>query len=223
MAKKYQKLSGILKKLLFQKDIRAADLCREIDVPAPTIHRLITGKSTRPYKSSLKPIADYFDVSIEQLIGEEPLPADLDQAEPTKKRVLSSHAIKQVPIVPWEQLLTKLPEKKEGVEKETIPFLGHISEKGFATIMPDSSMEPVFSRGSLLIFDPCKQPKDRSFVLTELHESKIPVFRQLLVDLDHQYLKPLNPDLNAFKMRLLDNNDTIRATLVEARRIYEDI
>lgn len=110
---------------------------------------------------------------------------------------------------------SKTPIKK-------IPFIGNISEQGFATIMPDSSMEPIFTRNSILIFDPNKSSKDRSYVLAKLHDSEILVFRQLLIDFDHKYLKPLNPDLNVFSMRLLAKNDKVHAVLIEARRIYED-
>ena len=49
----------------------------------------------------------------------------------------------------------------------------------------------------------------------------MPVFRQLLIDVEHQYLKPLNPDLNAYQMRLLNDKDKITAVLIESRINYE--
>ena len=69
MAKKYLNLGKILKKLLLERDLKPADLSRAVHIPPPTIHRLITGKSTRPYASSLKPIADFFSISVEQQLG----------------------------------------------------------------------------------------------------------------------------------------------------------
>lgn len=74
----------------------------------------------------------------------------------------------------------------------------------------------------MLLFDPNKPFKDRSFVLVQLQEAEDPVFRQLIIDLDQKYLKPLNPDLNAFKMRLVKEKDNIIATLVEARQTYAE-
>ena len=220
MAKKFPRLSIILKKLLFQKNMKPIDLARKLNIPQPTIHRLVTGKSTRPYLSSLEPIAEYFSLNVDQLLGEEPLPPDLETSEKENHSLVSSK-IKHVPLISWEKLLIQMDVKHESNNK--IPFIGNISNDGFATIMPDSSMEPIFSRESLLIFDPNKTPKDRSYVLVQLHDTKLPVFRQLLIDLDHKYLKPLNPDLNTFKMRLLEEeNDKIYAVLVEARRTYDD-
>jgi transcriptional regulator with XRE-family HTH domain len=81
MAKKYFQLSTILKRLLFKKDMKPVDLARELNMPQPTIHRLVTGKSTRPYKSSLEPIAKYFDVTVDQLIGEDPRLIDWETPE----------------------------------------------------------------------------------------------------------------------------------------------
>jgi SOS-response transcriptional repressor LexA len=88
---------------------------------------------------------------------------------------------------------------------------------GFATVMPDTSMEPFIQRSSVLIFDPSVEPVDRSYVLVKLSENGAFTLRQLLVDADHKYLRPLNPDLSVFRMRLLDNNDSIIACLVEIR------
>jgi SOS-response transcriptional repressor LexA len=221
MAKKYPKLGTILKKLLFRKDIRAADLARNINIPAPTIHRLITGKSTRPYLSSLQPIADYFSLNVQQLLGEEALPAEYTETNEEGNNLPRINKIKYLPIIPWEQIFSV--DKIQYKSFKQTPFIGSISEQSFATTMPDSSMEPIFPQGSILIFDPQKTPKDRSYVLVQISDSQLPTFRQLLIDLEYKYLKPLNPDLKTFKMRLLEKKDVIHATLVEARKIYENL
>ena len=217
MAKKFPQLSAILKRLLFQKDLKPVDLARKLNIPQPTIHRIVTGKSTRPYRSSLEPIAKYFSLNVEQLLGEEPLPSE--SLETDGNHILTINKVKHIPLIPWEKLLTTTTVRYDN--DELIPFLGNISDKSFATVMPDSSMEPVFPQSSILIFDPSKIPKDRSYVLVKLHDRNPPVFRQLLIDLDHKYLKPLNPDLNMFKMRLLEENDKIYAVLIESRKVHD--
>lgn len=214
MAKEYPKLSSILKRLLYERDIKPVDLARAVDLPPPTIHRLITGKSTRPYESSLKPIADYFDIEVDQLLGEAPLPGDQEKdASEEDSHHLGKSRISSIPLIPWQFLTNRENEE----QFETIPFVGAISKKGFSTIMPDTSMEPFIQRNAIVIFDPFIQPTDRSCILVKLHETKAFVVRQLLIDADHQYLKPLNPDLSAFKMRLLDKKDTVIASLIEIR------
>ncbi len=215
MAKKhYLKLSKILQKLLYEKRINASELAREVDLPVPTVHRLVTGKSTRPYESSLKPIADYFSIEVTQLLGEKPLPSD-EKASTLKSNSndLEKNLAVSLPLIPWNNL-TNLEKMEEYSE---IPFLGKISDKGFATIMPDTSMEPLVQRDSIIIFDPLILPTDRSCILIKLHETKAYVLRQLLIDADHKYLKSLNSDLSTFNMRLLHKNDESVACLVESR------
>lgn len=222
MAKKYPLLSKVLKKLLFDRDMKPVELARAVDMPVPTVHRLVTGKSTRPYQSSLEALAEYFEITQEQLLGEKPLPGEETNAPPAilkKNQQPSENYIKQIPLVPWDKI-TNFDKLENSYDK--IPCLGTISDQGFALIMPDSSMSPIFAKGNILIFDPAKAPIDRSFVLVKLAENNALVFRQMLVDVDYKYLKPLNPDLNAFKMRLLNESDQILGVLVESRQIHND-
>ena len=202
MAKKYLQLRNTLKKLLLERDMKPVELSREVNLPPTTIHRLLTGKSTRPYQSSLEPIADFFDVTIDQLLGESPL---------------EKQTVRLLPFISWEKLTVSLTAKTSC----EIPFAGKIGVGAFATKLLDSSMSPQFSKNSLLIFDPEKNPVDRSYVLAALEEKNF-IFRQLLIDVEHRFLKPLNPDLMNFKMKMLHKKDCIIATLVEARHAYHD-
>jgi SOS-response transcriptional repressor LexA len=217
MAKKYPKLSTILKRLLFERDMKPVDLARELDIPQPTIHRLVVGKSTRPYKSSLEPIAKYFDISVDQLLGEEPLLADW---QPEEKLPKKTDAIKTVPMIPWANILnrTNIVSKI----KKHVAITGNISNECFGVFMNDHSMEPLFSKGTILIFDPKKSPKDRSFVLAKLKGKEEPIFRQLLIDVEERYLKPLNPDSNIYKIRQLNEEDEIIAILFESRNNFSE-
>lgn len=216
-APKYFKLAENLRKLLFERNMKPIDLAREVNLPQPTVHRLVTGKCTRPYKSSLEPIAKFFDVPVEELLGEKPELEDVwDEAK--SKQLASSQVIKNIPIISWSQL-PDLAAARQAAQKQVVT-IGHLSEASFAVIMPDSSMEPFFARGTLLIFDPQQKAKDRSYVLVNLQENNLFIFRQLLIDGDDKYLKPLNPDLSLFKMRLLHENDRVLGVLVESRNQY---
>ncbi len=214
MSKKYPQLSKILKKLLFEKEMKPVDLSRKLSIPQPTIHRLITGKSTRPYKSSLQPIADFFSLTVEQLLGEEKL-VNNDRSAGSS---LAHNNIKAIPLIPWKLLGTF--EKTQVLSDKQIAVNYAISDKSFALIMPDSSMEPLFPTQSILIFDPMVTAHDRSYVLVKLHSVEKYVFRQLLIDVGHQYIKSLNPDLSSSKLHLLNKKDEIMACLVESRNNY---
>src|SRR5204863_7196846 len=102
-------------------------------------HRIMTGKSTRPYKSSLKPIADYFSLNIEQLTGDEPIEGTALKEKEQRNQTLAK--ITYIPLLPWESLSLN-PQSDKNLY-ENIPFIGKISDNGYATIIQDSSMEPV--------------------------------------------------------------------------------
>lgn len=197
--------------------MKPADLAREVNLPQPTIHRIVTGQSTRPYKSSLEPIAEFFAVSVEQLLGESSSLDEMWKNEPVASKN-HSPIVKNIPIVGWSQI-NELEEARQHNEKYIVA-LGNFSEGAFATVMPDSSMEPFFRCGTLLIVDPDHPAKDRSYVLAHLKENQLFIFRQLLIDGDDRYLKPLNPDLNQFRMRLLQSEDAIIGSLIESRNQY---
>jgi SOS-response transcriptional repressor LexA len=209
-APRYFNLAKNLKKLLFEKNMKPIDLARELEIPQPTVHRLVSGKSTRPYKSSLEPIAKFFSISVDELIGEEP--------SETIWPLEQSSIIKKIPIIQWNELKSEKTLYKN--EKNFVLSIGNLSEYAFATLMEDSSMEPLFPKGTLLILDPDKNPKDRNYVIAALDETRTFIFRQLLTDADDQYLKPLNPDSNIFKTRLIQKKDNVIGVLVESRNRY---
>lgn len=64
-------LKRVLKKLLAQHGLTANALANKLNVPTPTIHRLVTGDVKDPRISTLIIIANYFSVTIEQLLGRE--------------------------------------------------------------------------------------------------------------------------------------------------------
>lgn len=214
MAKHYPKLSEMLKKLLFERSMKPIQLARELNLPQPTVHRLVTGKSTRPYKSSLVPIAEFFGITTDQLLGETPLS---NLKNNTAAISSTNKKIKAIPLISWKSL----NEKKDKIIEDELIIAGNISEKAFALITPDYSMEPLFQKGSILIFDPAVKISDRSYALVKLKDSNTHVFRQLLIDLDHRYIKSLHPDISATSMRLLKTEDEIIACLIETRNNFQ--
>tara|TARA_R110000868_G_scaffold158036_3_gene385812 strand:- start:68448 stop:69068 length:621 start_codon:yes stop_codon:yes gene_type:complete len=206
MAIRYPHLSETLRKLLFNRNMKATDLAREIHVPQPTVHRLVTGKSKRPYATSLEPIAEYFDITVDQLVGDEPLDDEIIPVAPGATTVA---------MTPWHELANSDYQTNDHV------IVSHIGTQNFATAMRDTSMEPIFPRNTTLIFDKEKPATDRTYVLVKLHNDKSIIFRQLIIDGKNQYLKPLNPDLTEFSMLQLADADDIMGTLVEARQLFE--
>ncbi|MFT3741537.1 MAG: S24 family peptidase [Gammaproteobacteria bacterium] len=210
---KYSKLAHILRKFLFERGMKPADLARAVNLPPPTIHRIITGKSSKPYKSSLEPIANFFSVSVEELTG-------IMEAEHKDVNLCKNKGREiKIPLICWylieNYLIPPLSEVKDSL------MISQGSSRSFATIMPDSSMEPLFPKNCILILDPAIKPLDRSYVLVKLSNGSL-TFRQILIDADYKYLKPLNPELSTLKLRILEKEDTILSCLTESRTSYRE-
>ena len=67
------KLSYVLKKLIDSLGIRPKDFSREIQMPYATLLQLIQDENIVPKVNTLRPIAKYFNITIDQLIGDMPL------------------------------------------------------------------------------------------------------------------------------------------------------
>jgi transcriptional regulator with XRE-family HTH domain len=68
-----ENLSAILSHLMSEKRIKSAELARKTGVGQPVIYRLMTGTTDNPQVSTLIPIAGFFGVSLDQLMGLSPL------------------------------------------------------------------------------------------------------------------------------------------------------
>ncbi|MBV9576415.1 MAG: S24 family peptidase [Gammaproteobacteria bacterium] len=95
-----------------------------------------------------------------------------------------------------------------------------VGNKAYALKVLDGAMEPLFPCHSILIVDPNIEPKDRSYVIALINGSKVPIFRQFIINGADKYIKPLSPDTDIYKMRQLETKDRILATVVQARWNY---
>lgn len=203
----HTKIGQILNRLMADKKIRVAELARRINLAQPTVHRIATGVCEHPHLSSLKPIADFFSISVEQLKGHEPIPW-LDRAS-------------KVPLLDWGQVLNWPLNKNEFNKSDLILTDANIGTNGYALKINDTSMDPVFPKNTILIADPEKQFRDRSYVVAKLTNLPGAIFRQLLINAGDMYLKPLSPDLEQYKMTKLKENDKILSVVVQAKRDCE--
>lgn len=208
-------LSDILNRLIFNERIRVTELSRRTGVPQATLQRMVMGTIENPRQASLQPIAEYFKVSLEQLKGIEPI----SWLSPAK---LGEIGWAQVPLLSFEQAVSITEEKASMLNEGLLYTDAKVGMGAFALKMNDASMEPLFPQGTLLIIDPQKVAKDRSYVLAAIAGCPKAIFRQLLLDYPLQYLKPISPDFNRYNGHLIGDKDRIIGVVVQTRRDYED-
>ena len=210
-------ISEILSRLMFEAKIRTAELARRVKLPQPTVHRIVTGTSPKPHLSSLTPIAEYFGITLEQLRGVHPIPGlhPFDSAR---------HAhLKEIPLISWEDIIPWSEKHNGSSATENIFCDIPVSDKSFALRVYDTSAEPQFPKGTLLIIDPEKQMKDRNFVVVKIESVPTPLFRQLFVDGSQLYIKPpAMPQPEPSNIFPLKQEDKIYGSLVQIKLNFND-
>lgn len=196
--------------------IDATELSQQTGLPSSTISRLrssITDFS--PNLSSLLPIADYFCISLSQLIGEEPLNENVYATfKPTKIHKLP------IPVLHPETVLSYLSNKEPG-DNTLLHIDFPLGENAFAYFLRGNAMEPQFPDKTLLIIDPSLVVENLDHVLILPAGKKIPIFRQLLIDGEEKYIRTLNPSFNEF-IKLTDNSHQFLGVMVQARINFKD-
>lgn len=88
--------------LMADRRISEAELSRLTDLSPATIHRLIYG-ITDPRLSTLRAIAAFFNIRIEQLIGEYPIPSITQISNENSDKIFFSTPI-LIPFIEWDHL-----------------------------------------------------------------------------------------------------------------------
>jgi SOS-response transcriptional repressor LexA len=206
-AMKNTKIGQLLLRLMADKKIRVTELARQVGLPQPTVHRIVTGACEHPHLTTLAPIAAYFGITVEQLKGHELIPW-LDRAA-------------KVPLLSGGDVLKWPANKNKLTQHDLILTDANIGQHAYAFKVNDAAMDPVFPPETILIADPERQPKDRSYVIAKLAHTEQPIFRQLLIDARDRYLKALSPDLESNKTTRLTQHDKILSIVVQAKRDCE--
>lgn len=209
MVKSMHKLAKVLKFLLERHQLTETELSRRINLGQPVIHRIASGETRNPKLETLSPIANYFQISINQLIGDEPLPLvhnELSDALPAQLR--------SVPLLSWDQVshwpkLKKMPIGSDCVYTDLV-----LSQQGFAVKVQDTTMRPRFPEETLLLVEPEIKPTDRSYVIFKMAHKPQAVFRQFFTDGNSYYLNPMNP---AFEKLVIGSEDICLGVVVQIR------
>ncbi|MGB6977064.1 MAG: helix-turn-helix domain-containing protein [Gammaproteobacteria bacterium] len=203
------KLALLLDKLMEKREITESELARRTGISQPVINRLLCGRNDNPKLTTLLPIANYFSLSLSELIGEAPLPEGFLSTTSSNLE----KPIVRVPVLNWEDVI-EWPKNKDNIKPiDTHVVNVSISVDGYALKLLDITMGLIFPEGTLIIVDPSLQPIDRNLVIIHILGKKLPIFRQILFDMDKVYLKPFNSDLN---ITLLEKKYVILGVAVES-------
>ncbi len=152
-----------------------------------TIRRLSSGETTDPRVSTLKLIADYFNISVDSLIEDNTSNAIALMRKTTPQFI---------PVLNWK-IATTIKSVKE-IDKKTWKewhpiVLGEqttLSNDAFA-LESRPSMQPRFPMGTLFIIDPNEVPSDGDIVLIKMKADGNLSLRELSIDIPRWQLQPI--------------------------------
>lgn len=206
-------LARNLKLLLNEYNISEGTVAQALNIPVITIRRIVSGETADPRISTLKQIADYFNVNVDSLIknNAEKSIALMNKNTPTFIPVLNWELISRI------QSINELDLKnwKEwhpiaAIEKYTF------SQNVFA-LESRPSMQPRYPIGTLFIIEPHENPTDGDIVLIKIKEDSDISLRELVID---PPLWRLQPIVNGSEAISFDKNKYIIIGVVVLTMLY---
>lgn len=206
-------LMFVLSMLMKECDIDDTQLSKETGVPASTISRLKINENTNPTTSTLRPIANFFSISVSQLLGDEPLPPN--RIEGT--HLPSYYTNSRMPVLTWNMAFS-WAVKKQGFPKKPDHWIStekSVSEKAFALIIPNDSFGLIFRENSIIIIEPDKEPNDGDFIALQDKQEKSIILKKLIIEDDDYYLASVRPEIK--KIIPLNSDYKLLGVIIETR------
>ena len=191
-------------------------LAGEIGMPQQTIHRLLSGATPDPRISTLKPIAKYFDITIGQLIGDEPIKSTYGN---------NNHDLKtyvQIPLMHWEQVKIYENTVNELNHTNWIDWISTnlpVSKSAYALKISDKSLPTPFLYNTIIIVDPEIQPADNDVVVAYDKETDSAYLRRLFYEGKKQFIGSLKEGMTNTE---LNENVILSGTLVQVQTVLKD-
>lgn len=207
-----QDIISILRGLMEECGLKEAELARQTGLPQTTINRLLLGGTSDPRANTLKPIADFFGITIGQLCGFEPLAT---HRIPGSTNPIHRSAWQPVPIIEWNKIKSWVFNRRNITPLNHLQWVATerpVSQYAFA-LTSLSFMEPRFRKDSLLIVDPEAEYKDGHFVIIAL-DGLNPTVRRILKDGSEILLKTFDQTQPPLQ---LEKKHVIYGTIVESR------
>ncbi|OGT43661.1 MAG: hypothetical protein A3F42_02220 [Gammaproteobacteria bacterium RIFCSPHIGHO2_12_FULL_37_34] len=201
-------LNRNLSKLMEDNHISLSVLHRNTGIAIPTIKRLQSDPTANPTITTLLPVANFFGITINQLIGSEPLPPGIIGYIEDK-----THWLK-VPLIEWNQTINWHEKEKQSQPNSVVLVDIDVGQNPFALKMEEDDSLSI-SKGSILIINTEIEPAHKDFAIVYKAEQHSSTLKQILIDEGKIYLKSMNA---YFPPTLFDNSHRFLGVLIQIRK-----
>ena len=202
-------LAKTIEYLMETRNINMNQLHKKTGVPVTTINRLLNEKNANPTISSLIPIANFFEITLNQLMGIDPSNLDplIDKYAP------KNSLWRNVPIISWERAAEWSANISTANISETISTDILLGNNPYALIISESNWEGFFPN-SVIIIDSSILPDHGDYAVILKKGQKRASLKQILIDDDKTYLRPVNKD---YQTQILDESYELLGVVVQIR------
>lgn len=176
-------LNNTLEYLIKKWGININQLHKHTGIPLSTLKRLRLNKENNPTLASLTPIANFFSVSLDQLIGKTPLPS---------KNKTQTNSI-TIPLIAWKDIINSSKNRWQLAFASVLIIDTHLNKESYALLIENNNWNN-FLAGSLLVIDPSLNPHNRDFIIVYKKGRRSPELRQVLIYKNKYYLKNVNSE-----------------------------
>jgi SOS-response transcriptional repressor LexA len=196
--------------------------------------------ASRPDQDKLGRLAKLFGVSLEYLLhgsvtyvtrGEDghlegvrispnlkgpPNHSVLEEFNPYEPPPLLGY-VDEVPLISWVQAghwAEAIDNHAVGDAECWMPCPKKVGPHAFALRVSGSSMEPKYQNGDIIYLDPDVQAQHGSNVVVRLDDVGEVTFKQLVIEGEEKFLRPLNPDWPGPKFIKINGNATICGVVI---------
>ena len=183
----YEKLSDNLNLLMAEARLNANELARRTNIPPSSIKKIRNNDNPNPTLTTLSPLANFFSVTVSQLIGEIPLKLD------SKQVIETSYALQQqrIPIISWSEAAS-WPEILD-IEHTSIATEHKYSKNSFG-LVTEKNINERLPEGTLLLIDTEATIEGCDYALVLKNNQNAPSIKQILIEDDQIFLKSLQID-----------------------------
>jgi transcriptional regulator with XRE-family HTH domain len=180
----FEKLSSNLNLLMAKARLNANELARRTGIPASSVKKIRNNINPNPTLATLAPIANYFSITISQLIGDISMPAE------ERHNINSSHDTTQntIPLISWNEAHDWPKHSKPGYP--TIISERPYSQDAFGLIVEEETWK-AFPKGTILLVDPAITPQQHDYVIVSKDNQNTAALKQVLIEDNEIFLKSI--------------------------------
>lgn len=204
----FEKLCDNLNQLMAETHISADELGRRTNLPSSTIKKIRNRNNPNPTLSTLIPLAEYFSITLSQLVGDEPLPGMRTKGS----YKLNPEIIRHIPVLSWQEAL--LWPATKGQTHSFITTEYEYNDNAYALMVEEEDWENL-SKGTALLIDPEIKPEHRDFVIVSKTGQNVPSLKQVLYDEGQMYLKPV---VQGYNISIFTQEHRILGIVVEYKK-----